>query len=179
MVGLFRPLDSLEIGLLNDLGSTRAIYVQHCANVMAQLRIYEKHYPQEMAGGFIAALYLCYVVGTSLVGKLNQEPGSREPFTEACRHCFIMSRNWPVGMTLLKGLRALALQFKVQLPVESLPYFERALLIAQSTAEDIPISFVIPQQADMVDLLSDDGTETAPLGVELGNIIAKWSALSI
>ena len=145
---------------------------------MLQLRTFEKYFPQETARGFAGALYICYVVCFSLVGNLNQEPSSREPFTEACRHLFIMSRNLPFGTAILKGIRALALQLKIQLPEESLPYFKEAHLTVQSI-EDVPISYVIPQQAEMADLLSDDGTDTTFVGVELGKIIAKWSALSL
>ena len=177
VIGLFRPLDSLEISLPNGLGSPRAICVRHRENMMAQLRAFEKYYPQEMARGFVGALYLCYVVSFSLVANLDREPQSREPFTEACRHFFRMSRNWPVGAVLLKGLRALALQLNMQLPEESLSYFKETHLSVQP--EDVPISFVIPQQADMAELLSDDGTDTTIIGVELSKIIAKWSALSI
>ncbi len=177
VVELFRLLDSLEINLPN-LGSPRAICVRHCANMMAHLGTYEKHYPQEMTRGFVGALYICYVAGIYLVGNLNREPASREPFTEVCRRCFIMSRNWPLGTAVLKGLRALSLQLKVQLPEESLPYFEEAPLIVHG-ADDVPISYVIPQQDEMTELLSDDGTDTTSVGVELGKIIAKWSAFSI
>jgi len=146
--------------------------------MVAHLRTFEKYYPQEMACGLVGALYICYVVGFGLVGNLNREPDSREPFTETCRHLFIMSRNWPVGAALLKGLQALALQLNVQLPEESLTYFREANPILQSV-EDMPISYVIPQQSEMEELLSDDGTDTTFVGVELGKIIAKWSSLSI
>ena len=69
------------------------------------------------------------------------------------------------------------MQLKVELPEECLPYFTEAHLIVQSV-EDVPISYAIPQQADMADLMSDDGTNTS-MGVELGKIIAKWSAMSL
>jgi hypothetical protein len=145
---------------------------------MAQVRTLEKHYPQETRRGFIGSLYACYVVGTYLVGILNREPLSREPFTEACRHLFTTSRYWPVGTVILKGLRALSLQLKVQLPEASLPYFEQAPLTVSIT-EDLPFGFIIPQQDEMVELLSDDGNDTTSVGVELGKLIAKWSAFSI
>jgi len=89
-----------------------------------------------------------------------------------------MSRYIPFGIALLKGLRILALQLKVQLPEESLQYFKEARLIVQSV-EDVPITYAIPQQAEMADLLSDYGADTTFVGVELGKIIAKWSALSL
>jgi len=142
-----------------------------------QLRTFEKCFPQEMARGFAGALYICYVVSFTLVGNINREPSCRGPFTEACRHLFIMSRNLPIGTAILKGIRALSMQLKVELPEECLPYFTEAHLIVQSV-EDVPISYAIPQQADMADLMSDDGTNTS-MGVELGKIIAKWSAMSL
>jgi hypothetical protein len=176
-IGLFRPLDSFEINLPNDLGTPRCVCLQHSAHMMAQLRTFEKCFPQEMARGFAGALYICYVVCFTLLGNLNRVPSSQEPFTEACRHLFIMSRNLPFGTALLKGVRALALQLKIELPDESLPYFKEAHLIVQSV-EDVPISYIIPQQAEMADLMSDDGNDTS-VGVELGKIIAKWSAMSL
>jgi len=148
--------------------------------MMVQLRTFEKYFPQEMARGFGAALYICYVVSFTLLGNLNREPSSQGPFTEACRHLFIMSRNIPIGTDILKGIRALSLQLQIDLPEESLPYFKEAHLIVQSAGvEDVPISYVIPQHAEMADLMSDDGNDTTPVGVELGKIIARWSAMSL
>ena len=177
-IALFRPLDAFEIHLSNDLGSPRSVCVRHSAHMMMQLRTFEKHFPQEMLRGFAGALFICYVVSFTLMGNLNREPSSREPFTEACRHLFIMSRNLPFGTAILKGIRALSMQLKVELPEESSPYFTEAHLVVQSV-EDVPISYVIPQQAEMADLMSDDGSDTTSMGVELGKIIAKWSAMSL
>jgi len=143
--------------------------------MVAQLRTFEKYFPQETARGFCSILYICYIVGFTLVGKLK-EPENQELFTEICRHSFLISRYVPFGTALLKGLQALALQLKVQLPEESLPYFKEARLV--QIVEDVPISYAIPQQAEMADLLSDSGTDTT-LGVELGKIIAKWSVMSL
>ena len=160
------------------MGSPRSVCVRHSTNMVAQLRTFEKYFPQETARGFGGAIYICYVAGFTLVGNLNREPESREPFTEICRHLFIMSRYIPFGAALLKGLQVLALQLNVQLPAESLSYFKEAHLIVQSM-EDVPISYAIPQQAEIADLLSDDDIDTTSAGVELGKIIARWSSLSL
>jgi hypothetical protein len=177
VIGLFRPLSSLEIDLPNNLGSPRSVCVRHSAIMTAQLGSFEKHFPQETTRGFSGAFYICYTVGFTLVPNLR-EPGSREPFTEICRYLFLMSKHIPLGAALLKGIQALALQLKMELPEETLPYFKVARLTVQ-TLEDVPITYAIPQQSEMMDLLSDDGTDTTHVGVELGKIIAKWSAMSL
>jgi hypothetical protein len=176
VVAIFRPLSMLEITLPDNLGSPRDICVDHCTNMMAQLEIFERSYPGQMSSGFIGALYLCYVVGFSLVGILKKTPSSQIPFTECCRHLSILSKKWPVAAALLTGLRATARQLDVKLPEDCLQYFKDERLNIQSDG-DVPISFLVPTQAEMTELANED-KDISSNGVELGKIMAKWNSLS-
>jgi hypothetical protein len=141
---------------------------------MAHLRKIEAHYHPEVAAGFVGVTYICYVVGVSMVSNLERKRTSQAPFIEACRHLYAMSGNFPVAKALLTGLRALAMQLKVQLPKACLQYFKDMNLPVEHD-DDVPISFVIPHQAEMADLLPDEVPDNGFVGVELGKIISKWS----
>lgn len=44
---------------------------------------------------------------------------------------------------------------------------------------DIPITWAIPQHADLLEMLSDDDIERQKPTVELGLVIAKWNRMSL
>jgi hypothetical protein len=179
VVAIFRPLNLYEITLPDNLRSPRDTCIDHCMIMMAQLEIFERSYPGQMSSGFIGALYLCYVVGFSLVAILNKEPSSQKPFTESCRHLSTLSGKWPVASALLTGLRATARHVNVQLPEDCLQYFKDERLNIQGDG-DVPISFLVPNQTEMTEVANGDAdTGTKGYGVELGKIMAKWNSLSL
>jgi len=174
VVNLFRPLDTLDISLPHSSEDSRDICIEHCARMMAELQEIEAYYASEVASGFVGVVYVCYVVGVSMASNLDRNEGSQTPFVEACRHLYAISWNYPVAKALLTGLRALAMQLKVSLPESSLQYF-KDMHLAVKHEDDVPISFVIPQQAELADMLPGDISDNGFVGVELGKIIAKWS----
>ena len=87
-------------------------------------------------------------------------------------------------MIVLSGLKAVSQQLGVNLPSESLHCFveiekEVKNKIPVGVDGDIPITWAIPQHADLTELLSDDGTGTEQSTVELGQLIARWNRMSL
>jgi hypothetical protein len=126
-------------------------------------------YPREYADGCVGTLYFFYVCGISLVALLDKEQSSHEAFVESCRYFHLVAGNFPVGPALLRGLQALALETGVQLPRECESFFAEAKL-ANGNFKDVPVSYVIPQS------VSSDESEAGVTGLELGNLIEKWSS---
>lgn len=136
---------------------------------MLRMRETQAAFPHEYAEGCVAPLYFGYVCSLSLVALLDWEPNSHEPFVEACQYFHITARNFPVSRLLLMGVRALALETGVGLPPGSEPFFSRPKL-ADEDFRDVPVSYVIPAQN------ASGESEAGAAGLELGNLIEKWSS---
>jgi hypothetical protein len=146
--------------------------------MVERLHEFEQKYPEESARGCVGTLYFYYVVSISLVALLDKDRDSHEPFIQACRHFHLVSKNFGVGRALLRGLQAMALEMQVHLPEQSLSYFAEASLTNEHF-NDVPVSYVVPGRTAAKSGASgedDDGSESA---VHLGDLIEKWSAVSI
>lgn len=74
----------------------------------------------------------------------------------------------------------MAWQLKLTLPSESRSYFDDLEHLSFGHfGDDIPITYVIPQHAEMAESLTQEAAESAVVGVELGKIIAKWSSMTL
>jgi hypothetical protein len=175
VIALFRPLASLEMSLPNGLGSPSTFCVQHCKRMVERVQEFEQMYPEECGKGCVGTLYFFYVVSVSLVALLDKEPDSHDPFVQSCRHFHLVSKNYGVGRALLRGMQAMALEMNAHLPEQSLSYFAEASL-KNEHFKDVPVSYVIPQNAPGGS--AGDGGESEA-EVQLGNLIEKWSAVSI
>lgn len=163
------------MSLPNGLGSPSTFCVQHCKRMVERVHEFEQMYPEEYGKGCVGTLYFFYVVSISLVALLDKEPDSHDPFVQSCRHYHLVSKNYGVGRALLRGLQAMALEMNAHLPEQSLSYFAEASL-KNEHFKDVPVSYVIPQNAPGGS--AGDGGES-DLEVQLGNLIEKWSAVSI
>lgn len=153
---------------------------------MAHLAAFEERFPLEWVLGSVATLYFSYVASISLVAFLDAEPAAAgAPFAQACRHFHAAAASFPVAAALLSGLQAAALELGVALPRGCEGYFERAGVPRggeeEEDAGDVPIGYIIPDLAEVADQLGgEDGEDddSDALGVELGGVIEKWSALT-
>ncbi|OIW24763.1 hypothetical protein CONLIGDRAFT_648885 [Coniochaeta ligniaria NRRL 30616] len=167
VIALFRPLALLTSALPDGLRPAELV-LQHCKRMVERTREMKAAYPLEYAGGCLGTLYFFYVCSISLVALLDQEPSSHEPFVEACQYFHLVAGNFPVGPALLRGLQALALETGVGLPRECEAFFSEARL-ANGNFKDVPVSYVIPQS------VAYSESEAGVPGLELGNLIEKWS----
>ncbi|KAB5582828.1 hypothetical protein GE09DRAFT_1211450 [Coniochaeta sp. 2T2.1] len=175
VIALFRPLTPLT-NLLPDGTDPSALVISHCNAMVSRTREMRSSYPREYSEGCIGTLYFFYVVSISLVALLDREASARDPFVESCRYFHLVTRNFPVGPALLRGLQALALETGVRLPEECESFFAEAKL-ANENFRDVPVSYVIPTTG------AGGGNESGGTqgrngggGLELGNLIEKWSS---
>lgn len=178
VIALFRPLAPLDLTLPNGLGSAGTFVVQHCKRMVERVQEFEQKYPEESAKGCVCTLYFYYVVSISLVALLDKERDSHEPFIQACRHFHLVSKNFGVGRAVLRGLQAMALEMQVHLPEQSLSYFAEASL-SDEHFNDVPVSYVVPGRLASKSRSPGEDDDGSDSEVHLGNLIEKWSAVSI
>lgn len=178
VIALFRPLATLDISLPNGLGSSSTFCVQHCKRMNERMQEFGHAYPEDCAKGCVGTLYFFYVVSISLVALLDKEPDSHPLFVDACRHFHHVSNSFGVGRALLRGLQAMALEMQAHLPEQSLSYFAQAS-IKNEHFKDVPVSYVIPQNKPTRGSPGSDGADESSSEVQLGNLIEKWSAVSL
>lgn len=78
---------------------------------------------------------------------------------------------------MLKGIRAFAEQTGTQLPQHCQLFMVDATVSRASG--DLPISWVITNDAGIVELIGDDNADSGHVGLELGRLITRWSATSL
>jgi hypothetical protein len=183
---LWRPLLSLDCQLPHGGSSISDILLSHGTKILEELEECKRSFPIDFIRGSNATMFFYYVAGFLLVFFQDKHPDqAREPFLSVCQFLHDTSRFWPACRAMLKGLLAVLQQLDADLPqvVKILSTLTQATdgRAEPSTLQeiDIPISWTLPQHTDFVDLLSDDGTDTERAGVELGDLMSKWSAIAI
>lgn len=183
---LWRPLLDLDIKIPNDERSVSELLLWHGISILNELEDCKHSFPIDFLRGSNATMFFFYVTGFLLVFLLDRyRETACAPFLSTCRFFYDTSRFWPACKAMLKGLLAVMHQLKLKLPqeVNMLVTFsddsEGHTLPGVASHGDIPISWTLPQHTDLVDLLSDDGTDSERAGVELGDLISKWSAIAI
>ena len=111
----------------------------------------------ELQTGSIATPWFLYMGVFTLVSLLNIDSASHEPFSKFCELLFPLAQHWPAAAAIFKGLKALINQLGYNFPADSLRYLSNDFDLPQ--ADDVPISWMVPQYSDMLDLMSDDGTD--------------------
>lgn len=183
---LWRPMLSLEVQLPYDGSYISDILLSHGTKILEELEECKRSFPIDFVRGSNATMFFYYVAGFLLVFFQDKHPDqAREPFLSVCQFLHDTSRFWPACRAMLKGLLAVVQQLDANLSqiVEILSSLVRETDgHAESNAfqeGDIPISWTLPQHTDFVDLLSDDGTDAERAGVELGDLMSKWSSIAI
>jgi hypothetical protein len=146
--------------------------------MVERLQEFEQTYPEESSKGCVGTLYFYYVVSISLVALLDKERDSHEPFVQACRHFHLVSKNFGVGRAILRGLQAMALEMQAHLPEQSLSYFAEASLTNEHL-NDVPVSYIVPGRGGPKTGSFEEDDDGSDSEVQLGNLIEKWSAVSI
>ena len=100
-----------------------------------------------------------------------------------CTKLQIYAQYWPAAIVLLSGLKAVSQQLNIRVPRESRACFVSIEdRLPTGSDGDVPIAWAIPQHAELMELLTDDGTESESQRqstVELGLVIAKWNRMSV
>lgn len=183
---LWRPLLDLDIKILNDGRTVSELLLWHGTSILNELEDCKRSFPIDFLRGSNAIMFFFYVTGFLLVLFLDRYRATASTFfLSTCRFFYDTSRFWPACKAMLKGLLAVVQQLQLKLPqdvnmlVMSSDDSEGPTPSGAASRGEIPISWTLPQHTDLVDSLSDDGTDAERAGVELGDLISKWSAVAI
>lgn len=183
---LWRPLLDVDIEIAPEGCTVSTLLLSHGVKIIEELEECKHSFPIDFLRGSNATMFFFYVAGFLLVFLLDRHPDAAlNPFLSVCHFFYDTSRFWPACKAMLRGLLAVLQQLDVELPQQirgflALSHDSDNRIQPDVTAkEDIPISWTLPQHMDLVELLSDDGTDSEKAGVELGDLISKWSAVAI
>lgn len=183
---LWRPLLDLDVEIPYTERVTSAILLSHGVKILEELEECKRSFPIDFLRGSNATMFFFYVAGFLLVFLLDRYlDAARGPFLNICRFLDDTSRFWPACKAMLRGLLAVVQQLEVELPPEAKMIFslchngDDQRQPSVTSEADIPVSWTLPQHTDFVDLLSEDGTDTGRAGVELGDLMSKWSTITI
>jgi hypothetical protein len=173
--GIVRPL-APEVEIQEGLTSGE-ICLHHCYNSIHGLEACVKRWPFKEYS--IMAVYPLYNVAMTLYSRLK-DSCTHDLFARTCLHLAQLGKDFPFTSFLLQGLRAVTEESGTKVPPEVEQIF-RASKLRKEDLHDVPISFVLPRREQIFEML--DG-EAAPRsdpadGKELGDLIAKWSAMSV
>jgi hypothetical protein len=171
---ILRPLHP-EAGFGGGTTSVRSLLIRHCTVDTELMEQYVKYWPLKEYSPMANLAF--YSITLTLVSILY-DPRAQDLFTRSCCLMRFTARDLPVARYIFQALKALAWTLKQTIPQSALQYFEN-LGPGKDELKDIPVGYIIPQQDEIRELLSDDGKDSGRIAVELGTLLAKWSALSV
>lgn len=177
---LWRPLQDLDSTLRNFAGHAAGLCIYHCDALLREVDESNISLQGITERGSPAALYFWYMAAFTLVTMIKRHLDSRDPFVRVCRSLHRVAKYWPAACAILRGVQVVSQQLRVILPQEANELcLDANRMLDLGKSADIPISWAIPRHEDLLELLSDNGADSEPAGVELGNLIRKWTAMSI
>jgi len=133
--------------------------------------------PSDVDSGGESVLWPLYTCGFTLVPLLDTHPETHTLFTRDCELYFRLSKDWPAAIAMMKGLEAVAHQLNVTLPKDAARYLSDEAIAEYKPKPDLPIQWAVPQIAGLLEACSDSVENAgARIGVELGDVLAKWSS---
>jgi hypothetical protein len=110
-----------------------------------------------------------------------EDPITHDVFTRAAALLAITARELVMPRIVLRAVRALVWTLKKTIPPRAQQYFKGIDRDADDP-NDVPMEFVLPDQVALRELLAEDlldTTSASPLGMQLGDLIKRWTTLSI
>lgn len=176
-IGILRPLRR-EVVFNQQRDSAGDLLVQHCPAAVDLLDRYVSLWPLE-AGYSYTVVCCTNNVALALVPALC-DSRVHDAFARACRIVDASARDLPVSTYVLQGIQALAWALDVKIPAAAAGYLESASdALAERELGDLAVALRIPYLDDAGNLASGNGEHVAAQGVELGVLLARWSAMSI
>ena len=155
--------------------SVRSLLIRHCAVDTELMEKYVECWPLKEYSPMANCAF--YSTTLTLVSILY-DPRAQDLFTRSCCLMRFTARDLPVARYIFQALKALAWSLKQTIPPLALQYFEH-LGPGKDELKDIPAGYIMPQQDEIRELLSDDGKDSGRIAGELGTLLAKWSSLSV
>lgn len=179
-VVLWRPLQDVDMTLPDYGVNAASLCISHCNALLEEVDESRNSMQGDLQRGTLASLYFWYTAAFTLITMIKRHLDSREPFVRACRSMHSVTKFCPAACAMLQGVQSMSQQLRVVLPQEASELcMDASTILDLSTCLDIPISWAIPRNEDLLELLSDHGTDAEPAGVELSKLILKWNALNV
>lgn len=179
-VVLWRPLQDVNTILRGYGGTAASLCISHCTALLVEVDESRNALQGPLQRGTLAPLYFWYMAAFTLVTMIRRHLDSREPFVRACRSLHSVAQFCPAACAMLQGVQSMSQQLRVALPPEAVELcMDASKILDFSASPDVPISWAIPKHADLLELLSDHGTDSEPAGVELSKLIMKWNSLTV
>lgn len=117
-----------------------------------------------------------YTAVMTLVSHLEDDT-THGVFSQACRMLRRMARDHRMASFVLQGVKALAWSLELPLPALAQPFLED-FGSGKEELRDIPLAFALPQAAAVRKIFSGVAEDDLE-GIELGDLLSRWSTLSI
>ncbi|KAI0145128.1 hypothetical protein GGR57DRAFT_322203 [Xylariaceae sp. FL1272] len=148
--------------------TVRDVCLRHCRSDTELIESYIRQWPIDSL-----VTRQLYMSMQPLV-LLLEEPEAKDLFTRDCFMARLSAHNLKVGGFFLQATQAFAWAMKKDIPEAARPYLEG--WTQDVVKKDLPVSFAIPQQDEIRQLLEDGGgDENAYIGAQLGALIEKWA----
>ena len=174
ILAVFRPLNSDSL-LCDRTDSANSLCIKACHHAIALKELYWSIYPRsDYSFVTMAPLYDCAITLMPMLRNTTVH----DLFSRTCHLIREHIKDFPFASLLLQTLLALSMKLDVELPDASLECFE-GLSQPGEDLTDVPISYVLPQVMDWRDSKAGDSDDEDEEGVQLGQILTKWNAMSL
>jgi hypothetical protein len=173
IIGVIRPLhlDTIVI----DGHTVKDLCLRYCAIDVANMEQYQRMWPyREFSGMIFPGPYNAIISMTPWL----DDPRTHDTFTRAAALLAYPAKELAMPRTVLRAVRALTGALKQRIPFSAQRYFMHIDREADD-AKDVPMSFVLPDQEVLRELLTDEVQERTKLGAQLGALISKWNTMSL
>jgi hypothetical protein len=154
----------------DDNDCVKDLIIRHANKIFQVADQHIKYWPVDIL--LSRALY-CSL--STLVPYLGDDSLDKS-FTRGCWMLRLCASSFPLFRLLLLSIKGVASGINRKIPVVARPCFDGLEL--PDTSKDLPLSFVLPEQSDILEL-ADKGGDLSQTGAELSHIISKWSYMSI
>lgn len=160
--------------LMDDVDTVREISYRLCTIDVDNMERFSQLWPyREYSGMVFPGPYNAIMTMTPLL----DDPRSHRTFNRAAALLYYTSIELNMPRVVLRAVQVMSWVLKVKIPHGAVTYFDN-LGRPTDDPEDVPMSFVLPDQAKLRELLEDEG-DTSEMGTAIGVLIQKYNRLSI
>jgi hypothetical protein len=172
-----------DVNLPNGLGTPRDLCFGHANELISASGQYRTKFSFKYNCGLTVGLP--YVVAFTLLPQLDDSIRVAEPFTKACQYIRECMPKLDILRYTLRSLEALALLHKVQIPQDTLQYFQ-GLDIDDAELENVPITLMTVElplnQPPESPNSSNEEINKVKIKIEaesMRELLARWNNLTL
>ena len=167
------------ISLVTSPMTVKDLLLDICRSSTTAMEQYLHAYP-------LSRDYSCSILGDIYTPSITmasylEEPSTHAMFASNVTVLRYVSRHFAAAKTVLMGLQALAWSMKISLPEQSRLCFEGldGETRNKESLQDVPTQIALPQYEEVRHALQDDGGDETRDRYHLGQLISRWSAMSL